>query len=141
VVQPPKIKMIPAGNQEFSRYVRGKVKNLGRCYQCLACSHGCQVAYAMDYHPAQIVHMVRLGLKEKVLQCSAIWMCLSCEMCVTRCPNGVDFVGLMDVLRGEALRQRFNVSANKIPEFHKTFIQGIRKGAGLTKPVSYLTTS
>jgi heterodisulfide reductase subunit C2 len=91
------------------------------------CSDGCPVAYAMDYHPNQIIHLVRLGLKEKVLQSSAIWICASCETCATRCPNDIEIVRLMDVLRSESLEAGVKGPLANIPKFHKIFVDQIRK--------------
>jgi heterodisulfide reductase subunit C len=112
---------------EFSRKVCAQVRNLARCYQCSMCSDGCPVAYAMDFHPNQIIHLVRLGLRETVLQSTAIWICSSCETCATRCPNEIEIVRLMDVLRGESLAAGFKGSRNNIPKFHEIFLRQIRK--------------
>jgi len=112
---------------EFSRKITAEVKNLARCYQCSMCSCGCPVAYAMDYFPNQIIHLVRLGLKEKVLQSTSIWICASCETCATRCPNDIEIVGLMDVLRRESLKEAVRGPLSKISKFHKVFVEQIRK--------------
>ncbi len=110
----------------FSRKVTAEVKNLSRCYQCSMCSGGCPVAYAMDYFPNQIIHLVRMGLKEKVLQSRSIWICASCETCATRCPNDIEIVGLMDVLRRESFKEGKG-PLRKIPKFHEVFVEQIRK--------------
>jgi len=91
------------------------------------CSDGCPVAYAMDYYPNQIIHMVRLGLKERVLQSTAIWLCASCETCATRCPNEIKIVCLMDVLRNESLEEGIKSPVSKISKFHQVFVEQIRK--------------
>lgn len=121
------IEKIRFRDYEFSRKIRAEVRNLNRCYQCSMCSDGCPVAYAMDYYPNQIIHLVRLGLKEKVLQSRAIWLCVSCEICATRCPNEIEIVRLMDVLRGECLKEGFKSPVSEIPKFHKVFMKEIRK--------------
>ena len=121
------IEKIRLRDHEFSRKVCAQVRNLARCYQCSMCSDGCPVAYAMDFHPNQIIHLVRLGLKEKVLQSTAIWICSSCETCATRCPNDIEIVRLMDVLRSESIEAGFKGPLNKIPKFHQIFIEQIRK--------------
>ncbi len=123
----PKIEKIPLRDYEFSRKITAEVKNLNRCYQCSMCSDGCPVAYAMDYHPNEIIYMARMGLKEKVLQSKAIWVCVSCQTCATRCPNEIEIVHLMDVLRRQSLQERVKSSVDKIPQFHKAFVKGIRK--------------
>jgi len=111
---------------EFSRKITAEVKNLARCYQCSMCSGGCPVAYAMDCFPNQIIHSVRMGLKEKVLQSRSIWICASCETCATRCPNDIEIVGLMDVLRRESLKEGKG-PLRKISKFHEVFVEQIRK--------------
>ena len=75
------------------------------CYQCQKCSAGCPVVFAMDYKPNQIMQMVSLGMKERVLNCKTIWVCASCYTCSTRCPNDIDIAGVMDRLRQAALRE------------------------------------
>lgn len=125
--QSPMIEKIGLRDYEFSRKTTAEVRNLARCYQCSMCSDGCPVAYAMDYYPNQIIHMVRLGLKEKVLQSTAIWLCASCETCATRCPNEIEIVGLMDVLRRESVKEGVKGPLNKISKFHKVFVEQIRK--------------
>jgi len=123
----PTIEKIPLRDNAFSRKITEEVKNLNRCYQCSMCSDGCPVAYAMDYYPNQIIHLVRLGLKEKVLQSTTIWLCASCETCATRCPNEIEIVRLMDVLRSESLEEGIKSPVSKISEFHQAFVEQIRK--------------
>jgi len=110
----------------FAREVKETSQaHLERCYQCFACSSGCPVAYAMDYTPHQIIRMVQLGLKDRVLDSSTIWLCASCETCATRCPNDIDIVLVMDTLRQMALREG-RTQQTKLPLFHSTFLAGIK---------------
>jgi heterodisulfide reductase subunit C2 len=126
VSQLPTIEKIPLRNSEFTKKATTEVRNLNRCYQCSMCSDGCPVAYVMDYYPNQIIHMVKLGIKEKVLSSSTIWLCASCETCATRCPNEIDIVRLMDTLRGESRKSGINSSVSKIVKFHEAFIEQIK---------------
>ena len=121
------IEKIPLSNNTFTRKITEEVKHLNRCYQCSMCSDGCPVAYAMDYYPNQIIHLVRLGLQEKALQSTTIWLCASCETCATRCPNEIEIVRLMDILRSESLIEGIKSPVSKIADFHKAFVEQIRK--------------
>ena len=115
-----------SGDLSFAREVKEKSQaHLERCYQCVACSSGCPVAFAMDYAPHQILRMTQLGLKDRVLGSATIWLCASCETCATRCPNDIDIVQVMDTLRGIALREG-RTEQTKLPLFHATFLDGIR---------------
>jgi len=113
----------------FTREVLGAgAALLERCYQCQACSSGCPVAYAFDYAPHQLLRMVQLGLKERVLDSKTYWLCASCETCATRCPNDIEIVQVMDTLRHVALREG-RTQQTGLPLFHETFLGGV-KGNG-----------
>ena len=110
----------------FAQEVKEKSRaHLERCYQCVACSSGCPVAFAMDYAPHQIIRMAQLGLKDRVLDSTTIWLCASCETCATRCPNDIDIVQVMDTLRQISLREG-RTQQTKLPLFHSTFLAGIK---------------
>lgn len=69
------------------------------CYQCGKCSAGCPISYQMDFQPSQIMRMLQLGMKDAVMNSKAIWQCISCETCTTRCPRENDPAKVMDALR------------------------------------------
>ena len=115
------------GDPAFSKRVRDiSEAGLERCYQCLTCSLSCPVAFAMDYFPNQIIRMVQLGLKEQVLSSTTIWLCVTCETCVARCPNEVDVLRVMDTLREMALQEKVKGKETIIPIFHQTFLGSIK---------------
>jgi heterodisulfide reductase subunit C len=99
---------------------------VGRCYYCLRCSAGCPAAYAMDYTPAQILRLVQLGQKEAVLRSSAIWLCIGCETCGTRCPNEIHAGGVIDALRQMALAEGVAVGERRVYRLHQAFLDSIR---------------
>ena len=135
MLEETKIEKLPTRSYEFSRKMRAEtITKLDRCYQCSMCSNGCPVAYAMDFYPHQLIHMVHLGLKEEVLQSRAIWLCTSCETCATRCPNQVDIVHFMDVLRQQSIQEKFKSSVNEIPQFHEVFMREIQRRGRINEP-------
>jgi len=96
------------------------------CYQCKKCTSGCPISYAMDYTPTQLVHAIRLGLKDLVLNSATIWLCASCETCTTRCPQELDLVKVMDTLRIMALRTGVKPKESEVAAFHCTGVANIR---------------
>ncbi len=103
-------------------------KNVNSCYQCGKCSAGCPVSYAMDYQPRQVMRMVQLGMKDKVLSTSTIWLCAHCMTCTTRCPREVDIAGVMEALRMICRKENRPIRERKVPLFHDLFLDIIRKG-------------
>jgi len=122
------IQMLRERDTSFYERLRKKSRSgLERCYQCSACSDGCPVIEEMDYYPNQLIHMVRLGLKDEVLRSRSMWVCASCETCATRCPNQIDIVRFMDVLRSESLSEKIIRPMVEVSLFHQTFLSQIRK--------------
>ncbi len=100
------------------------------CYQCGKCSAGCPLADEMDVTPSQLLRMLQVesaALDEEVLRSHTIWLCLTCETCLARCPKEVDLPKVMDALRAESLRRKLvNPKARDIIAFHRSFLDSIR---------------
>ncbi len=103
-------------------------EDLNLCYQCLKCTAGCPTAPYMDIRPNNIVRMIQMGMKEEVLGSSAIWLCVSCETCGTRCPNKIDIGVLMDALREMAVEEGVQAKEKNIHLLHEAFIESIQRG-------------
>ena len=82
--------------------------NFHTCMQCGTCSGGCPVVADMDLPPRLVMHLVHLGLKERVLGANTAWLCATCEMCHARCPRGLDIPRVMEAVRQVALRENVN---------------------------------
>jgi heterodisulfide reductase subunit C len=116
----------PAGARLAAAVKLAANTDVNACFQCRKCTSGCPVAYAMDYTPAQIMHAVRLGLKDLVLGSSTIWLCAACETCVARCPQGVDIVKAMDALRGMCLSEGYKPKEPEVAAFYKYSLNSIQ---------------
>ncbi|MDZ7641887.1 MAG: 4Fe-4S dicluster domain-containing protein [Desulfurivibrio sp.] len=81
-------------------------EHLHRCYSCGACSGACPVSQAIpDFDPRRLIHMIRLGLKERLFSSDLLWYCSSCRNCVFVCPQDVRFAEIVGALRQLALEQ------------------------------------
>ena len=104
--------------------------NVNRCYQCGKCSAGCAVSEEMDYPPSRVMRMLQTNDAEnyrKILSSEAIWLCVSCQNCLTRCPMEIDIPQLMDFLRGKALQEKtVNKKVKHILSFHKAFLDSVK---------------
>lgn len=101
------------------------------CYQCGKCSAGCPLAEDMDITPNMLVRMIQYEddqIDKEILQSKTIWLCASCEMCVSRCPMEINIPGIMDYLRHQSVSKNLqNKSMNKnIISFHRSFLDMVR---------------
>jgi heterodisulfide reductase subunit C len=97
------------------------------CYQCQKCTNGCPVAFTMDYGPHEIIRMLQLGLTEEIGQANTAWVCASCEICFTRCPQQIDIPALMDCLKHWILGRGESPADPIVAAFHQAFMDNIRR--------------
>jgi heterodisulfide reductase subunit C len=97
------------------------------CFQCRKCAVGCPMVERMDLTPTQIIHAVRLGQRDLVLRSKTIWLCISCETCTTRCPQGVDVARVMDAARITALHEGVAPAVPEVADFHRKALASIRR--------------
>lgn len=100
---------------------------LSRCWHCLCCSGGCPFSKDMDILPNAIIRMVQFGMREQVLKCSTIWLCVGCNTCSMECPNAVDMAAIMDALRQIAVTEKIKIAEPGILTFHEKVINSISK--------------
>ncbi|MBI2440477.1 MAG: 4Fe-4S dicluster domain-containing protein [Lentisphaerae bacterium] len=100
--------------------------NVNACYQCGKCSAGCPMNYAMDLTPAQLIHAIRLGLKDLVLNSKTMWLCSSCQTCSTRCPQEVDIARVMDAVKIIAVAEGVKPQVPKVIAFNKATLRNIK---------------
>jgi heterodisulfide reductase subunit C len=92
------------GNSFVAQIEKISDQTLLACYQCGKCSAGCPMAAHMDVLPNQMIRMAQLGMQKQLLATNAIWMCVSCLTCNSRCPKGIRIAEVFEALRRMALR-------------------------------------
>jgi len=101
-------------------------QNVNLCYQCMKCAAGCPVSYEMDYKPAELIHAIRLGMDDVVLNSRTMWLCASCETCTTRCPQEVDVAKVMDAVKITARKRGIKPAIPQVASFYKAALSNIR---------------
>jgi heterodisulfide reductase subunit C len=101
-------------------------QNVNLCYQCSKCSSGCPLADKMDLKPAQVMHSIRLGRADSVLNSQAIWLCLGCETCTARCPQQVQPAAVMSAARIIALQRGVKPQVKEIGIYYRGFVDNMR---------------
>jgi len=96
------------------------------CIQCGTCTASCANAYAMDYTPRQLWHMIRLGLKDEVLNSKTLWLCSICYSCTLYCPRGIPLTETIGTLKRLAVSegiQKYKESRN----FYRAVVDTVRR--------------
>ena len=108
------------------------------CYQCGRCAAGCpqNVPGEMSISPTRIMRWLQLEAAfpeqaaeyaRQALTAETPWLCAGCLACTTRCPQGVDIAGTMDVLRQEGLKRGLTATTKRVRDIqalHRTFLGG-----------------
>ena len=79
-----------------------------RCFDCGTCAGICPVSQNHPiFDPRKILHMIKLGLKDRLLGSESIWYCSHCDSCKFVCPQDVQFSSVVDVLREMAINEGY----------------------------------
>ncbi|QIK53825.1 heterodisulfide reductase subunit C [Dysgonomonas sp. HDW5A] len=117
--------------ESYISEIRSKVGvNVNRCYQCGKCSAGCALADDMDYPPSLVMRMLQtndVANYNSLLKSETIWLCVSCQNCLTRCPMEIDIPQLMDYMREKSIENKsINKKSSQIVSFHKAFLDSVK---------------
>jgi heterodisulfide reductase subunit D len=96
-------------DRDFIKQVEPDWQKLATCIQCGTCSASCPAAELMDYSPRQLWEMIRLGLRDQVMNSRTFWLCTQCYACQVRCPRGIHISETMRNLREWAVAQGYEV--------------------------------
>jgi len=118
----------PASEQALRRRFLREVEvvpgadRISRCLQCGTCTGSCPVSYAMDISPRRVIALFRAGQMEEILRSRTIWICASCYMCTTRCPQAIKITDLLYALKRTAMEN--GVYPDKFPVYQlsKSFV-------------------
>ncbi len=80
-------------------------ERIARCIQCGTCTGSCPVSYAMDISPRMVIALFRAGEIERILRSRTIWICASCYMCTTRCPQAIKITDILYALKRTAIEK------------------------------------
>jgi heterodisulfide reductase subunit C len=100
---------LPASEQELRRTFLEQAhlvpggERIACCIQCGTCTGSCPVSYAMDISPRMVIALFRAGQIEEILRSRTIWICASCYMCTTRCPQNIKITDLLYALKRTAM--------------------------------------
>lgn len=93
----------------FATQVAPSPDALNTCIQCGSCTAGCPTANRMTVTPNRMARLLRLGMKEEVLDSRAFWLCTSCGACTSHCPRGIGFLETIIGLKRYAIEKGLHI--------------------------------
>ncbi len=102
-------------------------QNAAKCYQCGKCSAGCPMAEETRLRPHDVMRLIQRDERGRLMQSADLWLCLTCETCTSRCPNGLDPARIMDALRELASAEAPGATPKPIAAFHRSFLDEVRR--------------
>jgi heterodisulfide reductase subunit C len=141
-----------AQNNDFRDQVMAATpggERLKDCIQCGTCGGSCPNGADMESTPRRLFALINAGDRDQVLDSNTMWMCVSCYLCTSRCPQEIPITDIMYTLKrmavaeghaagtdGAALARTFTGYVNR---FGRSFEFGIASRFYLTqKPASLL---
>jgi Fe-S oxidoreductase len=67
------------------------------CYQCGTCTGTCPWNTVRSFLVRKVMHQAQLGLPD--FESDDMWLCVTCNACVERCPRGVEIVDVWRAFR------------------------------------------
>ncbi|HUX98436.1 MAG TPA: (Fe-S)-binding protein [Candidatus Deferrimicrobium sp.] len=117
-------------------------KQVSYCYQCGTCSGCCPVSYTQDFSPRAIIYDLLNNPKpQEILKKNNLLACLTCNYCLQRCPQNVNFGEFIRAARTKLFEKGF-----RIEETHECFVSNfsnIMANAGVVPifPEEYIPKS
>jgi len=107
------------------------------CIQCGTCTGSCPNAFAMDYTPRQLWHLVLLGKNDEIFRSKTFSLCSDCYTCTLRCPRGLPLTEAMDALKQIAAKESPAEYKDSVL-FYKNFIRSVRRH-GRVREMEFMT--
>ena len=120
---------LPAPERELRKTFLEQVRlvpgaeRITRCLQCGTCTGSCPVSYAMDISPRMVIALFRAGEIGEILRSRTIWICASCYMCTTRCPQTIKITDLLYALKRTALEAKLYPDRFPVYLLSKNFVR------------------
>ena len=110
--------------------------DIARCMECGKCSGGCTNAERFDYTPRKIIQMIKVGQENRLLHMDALWICVSCQLCVDRCPSGINTPRIMDYLREKSYKSGIKPTRENVLLFHELVLWSVKHSGRLHELIS-----
>lgn len=101
-------------------------EQLKHCIQCGSCGGSCPNGADMEYTPRGIFALLNSGERDRVLSANTMWYCVSCYLCMARCPQEIPITDIMYTLKRMAIARGLAKDTDA-PALARTFTSMVEK--------------
>jgi heterodisulfide reductase subunit C len=112
--------------------------NIYYCYQCGKCTAGCPLSDIYDYQPNEIIRLIQLNKIDTIINSNSVYLCASCEICSSRCPQQVNISAVMNHIRIKSWEYKV-FKLKETSNFYTIFLRIIEKFGRSFEPLLILT--
>lgn len=76
-------------DRELIKQIEPDWRKMITCIECGSCSASCPAGELMDYAPRELWRVMRLGMRDELINSRTFWLCTQCDACTVRCPRGI----------------------------------------------------
>lgn len=102
-------KLRPELYPELSKLTFGFIADLEKCMQCGKCVGSCPAAAVAPYNSRRIIHAIKSGNIEEVIESEELWSCFFCSTCYASCPKDINFPFTVAMLRYASLYAGYGI--------------------------------
>ncbi len=81
----------------------------------------------MDISPRMVIALFRAGQIEEILRSRTIWICASCYMCTTRCPQAIKITDLLYALKRTAMATKLYPDRFPVYLLSRSFVRIVNR--------------
>jgi len=80
------------------------------CYSCGTCVSRCLIQEKInkEYNPRRMMKMVMMGMRENAFDSPTTWLCSSCDLCYSACPQEIHISGVITAVKELAIEAGYN---------------------------------
>ena len=112
--------------------------NIYYCYQCGKCTAGCPLSDVYEYQPNEVIRLIQLNKIDSILNANSVYLCASCEICSSRCPQEVNIAAVMNYLRIKSWQHK-QFKLTSIANFYGIFLSIIKRFGRSFEPLLILS--
>jgi heterodisulfide reductase subunit C len=102
-------KLHPELYPKLNKLTFGFIADLEKCMQCGKCVGNCPAAAVAPYNSRRIIHAIKSGNIQEVIESEELWSCFFCSTCYASCPKDINFPFTVAMLRYASLYAGYGI--------------------------------